>query len=182
MAIPREHYREYTSYTPILLLVEHISLTTGPVLQSIFRKLSSDGSLPQIEILHPDLLQGLLHDGMEVLTISNRHKRNTTHQAGDEIEVLSRNLLKISFSSNDPKPSNWDPQDPLLISGFILYKHCFRQLPDAWKEGLKHPTGGPLIGSTGHSFWTLGTIRLPLMMVSHEERGRITRIIKFFEI
>ena len=127
-------------------------------------------------IPHLDLLQEPPYDGTKVLTICKSRKRNATHQAEDKIEVLSRNLLNISFSTIDPRPLNWDPRDPLLIYGFIrhtkihriyidngsssdiLYEQCFRKLLEAWMEGLRTPTGGPLVRLTGHSLWPLGTI------------------------
>nr|KAJ0224318.1 hypothetical protein LSAT_V11C100009910 [Lactuca sativa] len=151
-------------------------------------------------ISNPNLLQTNLFDGTEVFTISNSHKRNTPHHAESEIKAFSRNLLNISFSSNDPRPSNWDPRDPLLISGFIrnmkvyriyidngscfdiLYEHCFRQLPEKWKEGLQPPTGGPLVGFNGLSLRQLGTVQLRLTLVNHGERDRITMTVKFFVI
>nr|KAJ0228071.1 hypothetical protein LSAT_V11C100030700 [Lactuca sativa] len=182
---------------PTQLLMEQIPLITESILQCIFWQRLLDGSLAQMVISHLDLLQRPLYDCMEVLTTSNSHKRNTPHHAEDEIKLLSRNLLNISFSSSDPRPSNWDPRDPLLISGFIfnmkihriyigngscsdiLYEHCFRQLPNAWKEGLRPPTGGPLVGFSRRSLWPLGIILLPLTLVSHDERDRITRTIRF---
>lgn len=41
------------------------------------------------------------------------------------------------------------------------------------------PIGRPLVDFTRHSLWPLGTINLPLTLVSHDGRKRITRAIKF---
>nr|KAJ0224670.1 hypothetical protein LSAT_V11C100012720 [Lactuca sativa] len=73
-------------------------------------------------------------------------------------------------------------------STYILYEHCFRQLLTSWKEGVKPvqtvthllegktqaPTGRSLIGLMGNSLWPLGTIHLPLTLVSHDGSDKIT--------
>lgn len=115
----------------------------------------------------------------EIFTIRMSRKRLARREADDDIKVLSRNLLSINFSLEDPRPQNWKPRDPLFITACIrqkqihrvyidncsstniIYKHYFRQLLNSWKEGLKPPTSGPLIGFTGHSLWPLGTKHLP---------------------
>ena len=119
MTSNNDHHRECSTQASIQVLTAHVlSITVEiaePVLQSSLRQLPLDGSLPQTAISHLDLLQEPPYDDTEVLTISKSCKRNTTHQKEDEIEVLSRNLLNISFSSSDPKPLSWDLRDPLLI-------------------------------------------------------------------
>lgn len=90
----------------------------------------------------------------DIFAISRPRKRGEPKKVEDDIEVLSLNILNIRFLIDDPRPPNWNPRDPLLIiadihqkqvhrlyihndnNTVILYKHCFRQLPTSWKEGL----------------------------------------------
>lgn len=44
-------------------------------------------------------------------------KRNEAHETNDDIEVLSRNVISIIFSIEDPRSPNWDPENPLLVIG-----------------------------------------------------------------
>lgn len=133
----------------------------------------------------------------DIFTITRPRKRSEPHETEDDIEVLSKSVLNITFSTEDPRPPNWDPINPLLVTGYIqqtkvhhvyiengsrtdkLYGHCFRQLPTSWKEGLKPLIGSPLIRFTGHSLWPLGTTHLPHTLVSHDGKDNITRTIKF---
>lgn len=82
----------------------------------------------------------------ENLPIKRPCKRYDHCKIDDDVEVLSRNLLKINFSSKDPRPGKWNPKDPLLITSCIcqnqihsvhidngrstdiVYEHCFQQL------------------------------------------------------
>lgn len=79
-------------------------------------------------------------------TITRPRKRSEPYEVEDNIEVLSINILNMTFSTEDPRPPNWDPRGPLLVTGYIhqtkvyslyidngsstdiLYKHCFRKL------------------------------------------------------
>lgn len=92
---------------------------------------------------------------------------------------------------------SWNPRDPLLITAYIyqkrihpvlidngsstniIYEHCSHQSPAPWKEGLKPLTMGPLIGFTGHQLWQLGTINLPLTLVSLDGKQKPTSVIEF---
>lgn len=120
-----------------------------------------------------------------------------TPKVKEHIKVLSRNILSIRFSIDRPRPPNWDPRYPLLITAYIcqmqahyvyidndsstdiLYEHYFRQLPTSRKEGLNPPTTSPLIGFIGHNRWPLGTIHLPLTLFSHGRKDKIAWIIEF---
>lgn len=94
------------------------------------------------------------------------HKRSECYETDDDIEVPPKNILNISFLSEDPRMLGWNTRDPLLITACIrqlqiscvyvdndigidiLYEHCFQQLPTSWKEALTPPTVGLLIGFT----------------------------------
>ena len=105
----------------------------------------------------------------------------------------------LTSSMCDPTPSGWNGDNPLVIqgsirdvivhrvyvdtgsSGDILYEHCFRLLPNTWKERLR-PTTGQLTGSTRHSLWPLVTIHLPFTLVSQDKTRRRTALIDFVVI
>ena len=105
----------------------------------------------------------------------------------------------LTFSIQDPRPDGWKGDNPLIIqasikdvtihrvyvdtgsSADIIYEHCFRLLPDRWKDNLR-PTTGRLVGFTGHSLWPLGTIHLPLTITSHDKQRKKTALIDFVVI
>nr|KAJ0214035.1 hypothetical protein LSAT_V11C400197270 [Lactuca sativa] len=66
-------------------------------------------------------------------------------------------------------------------SADIIYEHCFRLLPDRWKDNLR-PTTGRLVGFTGNSLWPLGMIHLPLTITSHDKQRKKTALIDFVVI
>lgn len=63
----------------------------------------------------------------------------------------------------------------------IIYEHCFRLLPDRWKESLK-PATGRLTGFTGNNLWPLGTIHMPFMLTNHAKAKKKTTLIDFVVI
>lgn len=72
-------------------------------------------------------------------------------------------MINIEFSVNEPRLEQWDPNDPLHVTGFVgqhrveqvyidnvnsvnvIYKHCLRQLPIDWKEHVQPPRQGLLV-------------------------------------
>lgn len=62
----------------------------------------------------------------EVLTTKRPCNRYERCKVDNDVEVLSRNLLNINLSSEDPSPRDWNPKDPLLITTCIRQKqiHC----------------------------------------------------------
>lgn len=84
------------------------------------------------------------------------------------MDSLTRSMQGLPFSTKDPVRKGWQGDDPIIIQRYIkdvtvhqvytdtynsvdiIYEHCFRLLPDRWKENLK-PTTGRLTGFTGHS-------------------------------
>lgn len=114
--------------------------------------------------------------------------------------MLTRKIQNINFSPEDPRPQDWNPKDPLLLTSCIrpkqihrvyidnddstdiIYKHYIQKLLESWKEELKPPTSGPLVGFIGHSLWTLGTIHLSFMLISHDRRESRTPTIEFYVI
>lgn len=133
----------------------------------------------------------------DVFTITKPHKRSEPQETEVDIKVLSRIILNITFLIEDPRPPNWDPKDPILVTGYIhqmkvhhvyidndsstnvLYGHCFRQLPTSCKEGLKPPTCGLLKGFIVYSLWPLGSIHVPLTLGSHDGKDKITWTVEF---
>ena len=105
----------------------------------------------------------------------------------------------LTFSIQDPRPEGWRGDDPLVLqasirdvtihrvyvdtgsSADIIYEHCFRLLPDRWKDNL-HPMTGRLVEFTGHSLWPLGTIHLPLTITSYDKQQKKTALIDFMVI
>ncbi|XP_023742246.1 uncharacterized protein LOC111890354 [Lactuca sativa] len=112
------------------------------------------------------------------------------------IKPSARTLM---FSIQDPRPAGWKGDNPLIIqasirdvtihwvyidtgsSTYIIYEHCFRLLPDRWKDNLRFTTGR-LVGFTGHSMWLLGTIHLPLTITSHDKHRKKTALVDFVVI
>ncbi|XP_023760336.1 uncharacterized protein LOC111908758 [Lactuca sativa] len=66
-------------------------------------------------------------------------------------------------------------------SANIIYEHCFRFLPDRWKDNLR-PTAWRLVGFTCHSLWPLGTIHLPLTITIHDKQRKKIVLIDFVVI
>lgn len=105
----------------------------------------------------------------------------------------------LTFSMRDPIPAGWNRDKLLVIQGSIrdviihrvyvdtgssaniIYEHCFRLLPNTWKEGLRLATS-QLTGFTRNSLWPLGTIHLPFMIVSQDKARQRTTLIYFVVI
>ena len=134
--------------------------------------------------------------GQEIFMLRSRKRPERIYSEPPNEEALLTAMSSLTFSHNDPRPQDWNGKDALIIeaqirdskvhrvfidggaSTDVMYEHCFRQLPEAWKQGLKPPTG-PIVGFTGHDLWPLGTLHLPLTLVSHNDRQRKTRVIEF---
>ncbi|KAI3739892.1 hypothetical protein L2E82_30304 [Cichorium intybus] len=131
---------------------------------------------------------------LEILAIRTSQKRydcsngeHTHHNDGP---------LNLSFSVNDPRPENWQGDNPLILTGHfqnikihrvyvdggsaadIIHEHCFNLLPQVIKEELK-PARGRLVGFTGHSIWPIGTISLPFTLKSFDGKLHKTSLIDF---
>lgn len=105
----------------------------------------------------------------------------------------------LTFSAKDAWTAGWRGDDPLIIQGSIknvtihrvyidtgssadiIYEHCFRLLPDRWKENLK-PTTGWLTCFTRHRLWPLGTSHFPFTLTSHNKTKKKTTLIDFVVI
>ncbi|KAL7583074.1 uncharacterized protein LOC111911354 [Lactuca sativa] len=127
-----------------------------------------------------------------------RSKRSREEQRGEQATVKP-SARALMFSAQDPRPDGWKGDNPLIIqasirdvtihrvyvdtgsSADIIYEHCFRFLPDRWKDNLR-PTTGRLVGFTGHSLWPLGIIHLPLTITSHDKQRKKTALIDFVVI
>lgn len=59
------------------------------------------------------------HVKEEILAVTRPYKRSECCKTDDGIEVLPKYTLNISFSSEGPRMSGWNPRDPLLITGCI---------------------------------------------------------------
>lgn len=128
--------------------------------------------------------------------VRSNQERKEEH---DDTEGLTRSTHGLTFSVKDPRPKGWRGDDPLIIHGSIknlmihrvyidtgsstdiIYEHCFRLLPDRWKENLK-PTVGRLTGFTGHNHWPLGTIHLPFTLTINDRVKKKTTLIDFVVI
>lgn len=127
-----------------------------------------------------------------------RSKRSREEQGGEHV-IIKLSARALTFSIQDPRPDGWRGDNPLIIQASIkdvtihrvyvdtesladiIYEHCFRLLPDRWKDNLR-PTTGRLVGFTGHSLWPLGTIHLPLTITSHDKQRKKTALIDFVVI
>lgn len=114
-------------------------------------------------------------------------------------ESLVATTQALTFSVHDPRSEGWTGDNPLIIQASIknvvvhrvyidtcnladnIYEHCFRLLPDRWKEFLG-PTTRRLAGFTGHSLWPLGTIHLPLTLTSDNQQRKKTVLVDFVVI
>ena len=128
--------------------------------------------------------------------IRSKRERQEEH---DNIDGLTRSMHGLTFLLKDPRTKGWRDNDPLVIQGSnknvtihrvyidtnssadIIYEHCFRLLPNRWKENLK-PTTGRLRGFIGHNLWPLGMIHLPFTLTSHDKVRRKTALIDFVVI
>ncbi|KAI3493481.1 hypothetical protein L1887_41873 [Cichorium endivia] len=132
--------------------------------------------------------------GLEILAIRTSHKRIS--HASDEVECPLQKNLNLDFSVNDPRPDNWQGDDPLIIVGYvknvkihrvyidtgsaadIIHEHCFNLLPQVIKDTLQ-PATRRLVGFTGHSIWPVGTIYLAFTLRSCEGRLYKTVLLEF---
>ncbi|XP_023735853.2 uncharacterized protein LOC111883767 [Lactuca sativa] len=124
-----------------------------------------------------------------------RNKRSREEQRGEQI-IVKPPARALTFSIQDPRPDGWKGDNPLIIqasikdvtihrvyvdtgsSANIIYEHCFRLLPDRWKDNLR-PTTGRLVGFTGHSLWPFHP---PLTITSHDKQRKKTTLIDFVVI
>lgn len=111
-------------------------------------------------------------------------------------ESLVAMTQALTLSVLDPRPEVWTGDNPLIVQTSIknvvihkvyidtgnsadnIYEHCFRLLPDRWKEFLG-PTTRRLVGITGHSLWPLGTIHLPLTLTSDKSTTKENGLGRF---
>lgn len=132
----------------------------------------------------------------EILMI--RHKRGRA-ECATSMRSIMESMQGLTFCTTDPSPAEWKGDNPIVIQGSIrdtmihlvyidtgsstdiIYEHCFRLLPDAWKEELIL-TAGQLTGFTGHSLWPLGTIHLLFTLTSQEKTRRQTTLVDFVVI
>lgn len=55
----------------------------------------------------------------DIFTITRPRKGCGPHETRGDIEVLSRSILNITFSLEDPRTPNCDPKDPLPVISYI---------------------------------------------------------------
>ncbi|XP_023755822.1 uncharacterized protein LOC111904277 [Lactuca sativa] len=183
---------------------EHMTLPTVQPLKKKWRKKKIKGDL--VEVAHSlrakfdiENAKGAPKEGTQPKEIFMIRAKRSRHEGPAHQENLTPMTQEHTFSAQDPRPEGWTGDNPLIIqtsikyvvihrvyvdtgsSVDIIYDHCFRLLPDRWKNGLR-PTMRRLVGFTGHSLWPLGMIHLPLTLTSHDKQRRKIVLVDFVVI
>nr|KAJ0200462.1 hypothetical protein LSAT_V11C600313880 [Lactuca sativa] len=111
----------------------------------------------------------------EIFSITGPHLCTNRQSRYPDARPYHQNVLNITFSMNDPRPEHWDPDDPLHIAGFVSRHHVEQVYIDN-RSRVNVITSTALANCPSNG---KRTVRLPFILVSHDEEKEITRVLDF---